>query len=260
MCIRDSLCIKGENIRRWQEAAGAESVITSFTELRETAEKALQTIKSELEPWMLERLTKKDILGMVTAMRIVGRAEEQESVASMVYNMLTRELQEQQAETEAESDTEAPEPDAATPTEDGQPMYLTEFSLNDEDYIPLIRDKLTPAVRRWADAYEKYLRKESGWESYRKVRDSMGTTSLGMVSDMFKKVKGMIQRTRGYYLEIELLKRYAQSPHVVQIIPEPRGFRYPEDRAPEGEPDRVFLLSDGTFRVCAWKSLSLIHI
>ncbi len=246
-------CIKDENLERWQEAGGGDSWQFNLRELKEDAVKAADILEREFKLDRLSDYSLTDIQRLMPACKVKDNIDYQNAVAKECKFEIEKRLTKRHV---AGMDT----PTEGAPEED----VSTRFSMSDDDYLGMIRAEWPSESHKWIDLFVKHKEGRSGYDTYQgiivklkqlDVRKKDGTyyTSPSGISNQFKTIKGRIRELKGALLEIEMLRLYSTSPNVEVMIPAPTTLRYPDDIAPTGVPDRVVVLIDGTYRVCAWK-------
>jgi len=234
-------------LERWQQAMGAEGYEFDVEDVVREAERALKILFDRLDHEIVSQYTLSDLKNLMPALGVRDVGFYQDAVAKHLHMLIQREVQQRRKEALEEM---------TRTTGESVPVDLDlEFTLDDGPYLEVIRREWPLEMRKWVDAYERYMARESGWETYRKIAMQFGMSSPGNVNDKFKRIKGRLRELKGGMMEIELLRRYLACPEVVDIQPPLMGDypHYPEDIAREGVPDRVIVLADGTVRVCAWK-------
>jgi Zn ribbon nucleic-acid-binding protein len=233
------------NVAGLAKSLGAESYEYSFEEIQADAERALKKLFENVDKDRVLDFAVQDFIEFMPALGIKDAGYYQNRVAKEMHFLASQIYSDLYVD---ETDEEFDEDDYEDEEE-----FPTTFSTNDEDYLKYI-DRST-VEEKWIDGFVKYRAKESGFETYAKVAEQVlqkEGASAGYCSDVFKKITGAISFIKGGMFELEMLRLYDSAERVEYMKPRP-DFRYPEGLSPQGVPDRVVYLADGSVRICAWK-------
>jgi hypothetical protein len=236
------------NVDALARQLGAEGYEYSFEEIQNDAKKALERLFNSIEKERVLDFAVQDFIEYMPALGIKDAGHYQARVAKEMHFLAAQTYADLYIDEEHDEDEYDDEDDYKDEEE-----FPTTFSLEDESYLKYISpDTVEP---KWIDAWSRYRAKESGWTTYGEVAEQVigrEGASAGNVSDQFKKITGAIAFIKGGMFELEMLRLYQSSEQVEYMKPAP-DTRYPEGLAPQGVPDRIVYLNDGSVRVCAWK-------
>lgn len=231
------------NVDSLAGSLGAESYQYTFEEIQSDAERALDKLFENIDEDRILTFAVQDFIEFMPALGIKDAGYYQHRIAKEMHFLAAQKY------SDLYVDGDEDDNDAYEDEED----FPTTFSVKGEDYLKYISpDTVDP---KWIDGWIRYRNKESGYETYAAVAESVlgrDGASAGNCSDQFKKITGAIAFLKGGMFELEMLRLYSTSSNVEYMKPAP-DFRYPEGLAPKGVPDRTIFLTDGTIRVCAWK-------
>jgi hypothetical protein len=240
---------KLKNVAGLAESLGAESYEYSIDDIKRDAIKALKRLYGVEDKDRILNFAVQDFIEYMPALGIKDAGFYQTRVAKEMHYIAAQVYADLFLDGEYEDEFGADEDDY-----EDEEKFPSEFSTNDEDYLQYIpSDTVEP---KWIDGWKRYRAKESGYETYAKTAASVlgkDGASAGHCSDVFKKINGAISFIKGGMFELEMLRLYASSEKVEYMKPTP-DFRYPDGLAPQGVPDRLVYLADGSVRVCAWKT------